>query len=111
PPTVAAHVRSLLEPTTLRGSPVLAVSAVSGSGLDELRAALVALRDRLPQGPAGGLTRLAPDPRLATPPAGGVTRLAIDRVFTIGGRGTVVTGTLRGAPVARGATLRVAPGP
>ena len=91
---VAAHVRALLEPTTLRGSPVLAVSAVSGSGLDELRAALVALRDRLAEAPAGGLTRLA-----------------IDRVFTIRGRGTVVTGTLRGAPVARGATLRVAPGP
>jgi selenocysteine-specific elongation factor len=33
--------------------------------------------------------------------------LAIDRVFTIRGRGTVVTGTLRGAPIARGDVLRV----
>ena len=90
---VAADVRALLDATTLRESPVVAVSAVSGSGLDELRAALVGLRDRL------------------VPAAGGPARLAVDRVFTMRGRGTVVTGTLRGSPVARGATLRVAPGP
>ena len=92
---VADEVRALLDATTLRGAPVMVVSAASGSGLDELRAALVALRDRVAVAAA----------------AGGPTRLAIDRVFTIRGRGTVVTGTLRGSPVERGATLRVAPGP
>ncbi len=37
-------------------------------------------------------------------------RLAIDRVFAVKGRGVVVTGTLRGGRLARGATLRVVPG-
>ena len=36
--------------------------------------------------------------------------LAIDRVFAVKGRGVVVTGTLRGGPLARGATLRLVPG-
>ncbi len=37
-------------------------------------------------------------------------RLAVDRAFRIKGRGTVVTGTLRGGPLPRGANLRVVPG-
>jgi selenocysteine-specific elongation factor len=37
-------------------------------------------------------------------------RLAIDRVFGVKGRGVVVTGTLRGGPLARGSSLRVVPG-
>ena len=39
-----------------------------------------------------------------------MARLAIDRVFAVKGRGVVVTGTLRGGPLARGATLRLVPG-
>ena len=38
------------------------------------------------------------------------SRFAIDRVFTVKGRGAVVTGTLRGAPLQRGATMRLVPG-
>jgi selenocysteine-specific elongation factor len=53
------------------------VSGATGAGLDELRAALQRLVDRLP----------APDPDA---PA----RLWVDRVFTVRGSGTVVTGTL-----------------
>jgi len=41
---------------------------------------------------------------------GAAPRLAIDRVFSIKGRGTVVTGTLRGGDLERGAILRVEPG-
>ncbi len=41
--------------------------------------------------------------------AGGA-RLAIDRVFAVKGRGVVVTGTLRGGSLARGAVLRLVPG-
>ena len=40
----------------------------------------------------------------------GGSRLAIDRVFAVKGRGAVVTGTLRGGPLARGTTLRLVPG-
>jgi len=56
---------------------VVAVSAKTGAGLDELRATLRRLADAVP---ARGVEQLA--------------RLPIDRVFTIKGFGTVVTGTL-----------------
>ena len=48
-------------------------------------------------------------PRRSTRPARPPT-LAIDRVFAVKGRGAVVTGTLRGGPLARGDTLRLVPG-
>src|SRR4051812_29433894 len=94
---VTAEVHALLEGTSLAGSPVVAVSATTGEGIELLHGRLVDLRDRV------GLAR-----SFATSAA---TRLAIDRVFTIRGRGTVVTGTLRGRPIERGALLRVVPGP
>ena len=93
---VVAAVERLLARTTLAGSPVLPVSSFSGDGVDELRTALVGLRDRVL---AGG----------RHPVAKGV-RLAIDRVFSIKGRGVVVTGTVRGGRLARGARLRLEPG-
>jgi selenocysteine-specific elongation factor len=88
--TVTSDVRELLAPTSLAGSPVVVASGVTGEGLDDVRAALLALRDlvRLPDRPAS---------------------LAIDRVFTVKGRGVVVTGTLRGGPLVRGETLRLEP--
>jgi selenocysteine-specific elongation factor len=93
---VAAEVRTLLAATTLRDAPVLAVSATSGEGIEALRTALVALRDRVEAGSVGK--------------AEAACRLAIDRVFTVRGRGTVVTGTLRGGSVERGSLLRIVPG-
>ncbi|MET0908998.1 MAG: selenocysteine-specific translation elongation factor [Ilumatobacteraceae bacterium] len=94
---IVAATRRLLEGTSLAGSPVVAVSAVEGDGIDELRAALVELRDRAVAGAGGhGGT--------------GGSRLAIDRVFAVKGRGVVVTGTLRGHALGGGATLRLVPG-
>ena len=93
---VVAAVERLLSGTTLAGSPVLAVSSISGDGVEALRAALVTLRDGV----------LASGPEAAERGS----RLAIDRVFSVKGRGAVVTGTLRGGPLARGATLRLVPG-
>jgi selenocysteine-specific elongation factor len=90
---VVLEAGALLARTRLAGSPVVAVSAITGEGLDALRAALVALRDRV-----AGRDR-----------AGGV-RLAIDRSFAVRGRGSVVTGSLRGRSVATGAVLRLVPG-
>ena len=92
---VEAAVWELLAPTTFAGAPVVAVSGVTRAGLEELMAALAALRHRAQADGAG-----APGP----------LRLAVDRVFAVKGRGTVVTGTLRGGPLARGASLRVEPG-
>ncbi len=88
---VVAEVERLLAPTSLAGSPVLAASGVTGEGLDAVRSALIALRDQVPE--------------VDRPPT-----LGIDRVFSVKGRGVVVTGTLRGGPLARGDVLRVVPG-
>jgi selenocysteine-specific elongation factor len=96
---VVEAVRRLLARTTLAGSPVLAVSSSRGDGLDELRAALVALRDR-----KLGQTGTPDDAATGEP-----VRLAIDRVFSVKGRGVVVTGSLRGGRLARGASLRLEP--
>ena len=92
---VRHDVAQLLAGTSLAGSQLLAASSETGSGIDQLLAALVDLRDRA----AADLDE-----------APGRSRLAIDRIFTIKGRGTVVTGTLRGRPVRRNAVLRLVPG-
>ena len=74
---VEIDVAELLEGTCLEGAEILPVSAKTGQGLEALAAEL----DRL-------LAATAPRLDLGRP------RLSIDRVFTIAGFGTVVTGTL-----------------
>ena len=74
------------------GAPVVAVSGVTGAGLDDLRAAL----DEV----AAAVT-----PRRADFP----TRLYVDRVFTLRGIGTVATGTLWSGEIAEDARLRLEP--
>jgi selenocysteine-specific elongation factor len=76
-------------------SEVVPVSARTGEGLDELRAAL----DRAST--AVGSRADA---------AASAARLHIDRVFTIRGAGTVVTGTLWAGAIGRGDELEVLPG-
>src|SRR5215212_5777476 len=72
------------------GAEVVAVSAKTGAGLDELRAALGRVRVEERDG-------------------GRATRLYVDRVFTIQGLGTIVTGTLWSGSIAVGDVLRVEP--
>ena len=74
---VKDDVASLVADTFLAGRPILAVSARTGAGLPELRAALRALAAAVPERAADQLPRLP-----------------IDRVFTVKGFGTVITGTL-----------------
>lgn len=93
---VREAIDALLGRTALAGAPVVVVSAVTGAGLDDLRAALAALADAV-EGRGGART-------------GGSPRLAIDRVFAVKGRGTVVTGSLRGGAIRPGSMLRVVPG-
>jgi selenocysteine-specific elongation factor len=76
---VAAEVAGRLEGTTLVGAAVVPTAAPSGLGVDALAAALDAALDGL-----------------AEPPDRGRPRLPVDRVFTMRGSGTVVTGTLSG---------------
>jgi selenocysteine-specific elongation factor len=89
---VERDVAETLAGTTLEGSPVVACSSVTGHGLDEVRRALDTAVDALP-----------PKRDIGRP------RLPIDRVFTIGGFGTVVTGTLIDGTLDVGAEVEAAP--
>ena len=94
PAEVIEAVRTLLAGTSLAGAPLVAVSSLRGDGLDGLREILVSLRDRV-------VERRAPR---------SWPTIWIDRVFTVRGRGLVVTGSLRGGSIARGDALRLEPG-
>lgn len=91
----AEEVRGLLSGTPLAGAEIVPVSSSTGAGLDHLRAALRRLGDQ--DGPAA-----------ARPPT--PFRMAIDRVFTVAGRGTVVTGSVLRGRVAVGDELELWPG-
>jgi selenocysteine-specific elongation factor len=99
---VVAAVADLLRTTTLAGSPIVPVSSSRGDGLGALLLELVRLRDRVRAGTAAIATGLDESAHGA--------RLATDRSFTVHGRGLVVTGSLRGGGLRRGATLRLEPG-
>ena len=89
---VREDVRSFLRGTFLEGSPILSVSAKTGEGLPALRAALAALAGAVP---SRGLDA--------------TFRLPIDRVFTIRGFGTVVTGTVAAGQLALDERVEVYP--
>jgi selenocysteine-specific elongation factor len=89
---VTLDLGETLAGTALAGAPILPVSARTGAGLDELRAAL-----------AAGLAAVEPRPDSGRP------RLAIDRVFSLSGFGTVVTGTLLGGSLRTGDSVTVEP--
>jgi selenocysteine-specific elongation factor len=72
------EVHEFLEKEGLPGIPVLPVSAVTGEGIDDLRARLLALPAQHP------LSRDLSDPFL----------LPIDRVFSLSGAGAITTGTM-----------------
>ncbi len=90
PEPTLADARERLARTSLAGCEAVAVSAVTGLGMDRLRAAL----DRL----VAGL------PPVTTT---GRVRLFVDRAFTIRGSGTVVTGTLAAGTLAQGDQLQL----
>lgn len=75
------------------GAPVVATSARTGRGLDELRAALADVAGQV-------------DRRGSRAP----TRLFVDRVFSLRGIGTVATGTLWSGSIGEGDELRAEPG-
>jgi selenocysteine-specific elongation factor len=91
---VEGEVRVLLSSTRLADAPILPVSSTRGDGLEALRAAIEKMCETL-------------TPRSSDGPA----RLPIDRVFTVEGFGTVVTGTLWSGSVVVGDRLALLPGP
>jgi selenocysteine-specific elongation factor len=85
-------VRERLRGTALEGCPIVALSSRTGEGIDRLVAAL------------GVMVGAAPRPS-----EDGRARLFVDRVFTIAGAGTVVTGTLTGGRLTVGDEVEVLP--
>jgi selenocysteine-specific elongation factor len=89
---VEADVAEQVEGTVLADALMIPVSAHTGEGLDELVAALAACLSEIP-----------PRSNLGRP------RLSVDRVFTIAGFGTVVTGTLTGGSLQIGQEVETLP--
>ncbi len=89
---IELDVVELLQETRLADAPILRVSATTGDGLPELKEAL-------------GLTLARLDQRRnrARP------RLPIDRIFTLSGFGTVVTGTLSDGTLTVGDSVEILP--
>ena len=90
---VREEVEALLAGTSIQGAPIVPVSAQTGAGLDDL------LRE------LDGIADAAPSRQAALP-----MRLPVDRVFTISGAGTVVTGTMWSGTAAKDDPVEVYPG-
>lgn len=86
-------IREFVEGTFLEGAPILPISAHTGLGMDALRAEL----ERLV---------MATEPKSAE----GVFRMPIQRVFSLHGIGTVVTGIPVSGEIAVGAEVEILPG-
>lgn len=89
---VTADVSEVLGGTVLEDAPIVPVSARTGKGLEDLLAALQEVLERT-------------EPR----PDRGRPRLWVDRVFTISGFGTVVTGTLMDGTLTVGQEVEILP--
>ncbi len=89
---VELDIVELLEGTQLADAPMIRISAQRGEGLDALRSAL-----------ATTLADLTPRRNRARP------RLPIDRIFSLSGFGTIVTGTLRDGYLTVGESVEILP--
>ncbi len=89
---VRVEIEELLKPTTLSQAPMVAVSAVTGEGLPELVSTIDGL-----------LNTAAPRKDMDR------ARLPIDRIFTMAGSGTVVTGTLIDGSLKVGQEMEIVP--
>jgi selenocysteine-specific elongation factor len=88
---VAAQIANMLAPTRLSDAEVIAVSSLTGEGIEVLRA------------------RLFEAARVPSHRGPGRFRLAVDRCFSLAGAGTVVTGTVLSGSVSAGDRVMVSP--
>ena len=86
-------VRTFLQGTFLEGAPIFPVSSSTGQGIPALREHILACASSLP-------------PRHGSD----IFRLPVDRVFTLKGHGTVITGTVISGAVSEGDELCFMPG-
>jgi selenocysteine-specific elongation factor len=89
---VSDEIQTALQETFLKDAPIIPVSSVTGQGIPELTATLERLAEEV-----------------ETRPVVGAWRLPIDRAFTVGGFGTVVTGTLMSGTVRVGDRAEILP--
>ncbi|MFZ5597449.1 MAG: selenocysteine-specific translation elongation factor [Bacillota bacterium] len=89
---VREEIGEFLKGTVLEGAPVVEVSSVTGQGIDTLKRLLSDMADRVERKASSG-----------------AMRLPVDRVFTVPGFGTVVTGTLISGRVSPGDHLEIMP--
>ena len=89
---VRLEVEEFLRNSFLDRSPIVAVSSLTGAGLDELRQAMAKVAAEVPARDSAALARLP-----------------IDRVFTMKGFGVVVTGTLVSGTIRKEDELEVFP--
>ncbi len=89
---VEDDIRNFLQGTFMEDAPVIAVSALSGEGLEPLLDAVICITEEIDRKSDSG-----------------IFRLPIDRVFTMRGFGTVVTGTLTSGNVNVGDDVEILP--
>jgi selenocysteine-specific elongation factor len=89
---VRAEAEELIAGSFLEGAPILAVSARTGAGIEELKAALKRLASQVP---ARSIETIA--------------RLPVDRAFTMRGFGAVATGTLVAGELKEGDEMELLP--
>jgi selenocysteine-specific elongation factor len=88
-----SDIRQRLQGSPFAEAPIVPTSVVTGQGLETLKSTL-----------AQELSATPPPRDIGKP------RLAVDRVFTLSGAGTIVTGTLVGGQLHRGHAVLVQPG-
>ena len=93
---VEEEIRDLVAESFLAAAPIIRTSATTGVGLDDLRSALQQ---------AAEVASAARESKSQAP-----FRMAIDRVFTIAGHGTVVTGSVATGRTVVGDMLNLEPG-
>ncbi|MFH2013168.1 MAG: selenocysteine-specific translation elongation factor [Pseudomonadota bacterium] len=89
---VKSDIEEFIEGTFLEGSPIIPVSSFTGEGIPQLLAELDNLAEKVEVKSSEGLLRVP-----------------IDRVFTMKGFGTVITGTLYSGKVSVGQTIEILP--
>jgi selenocysteine-specific elongation factor len=89
---VTEDIREFTEGTFLEGAPVLPVSSATNEGIPELISTLAKFADDIPDNPSSGMFRLP-----------------VDRVFSMKGFGTVITGSLISGQVSIGDSVMLYP--
>lgn len=87
------EVASFLEGTSLQNAPIVAVSSVTGTGKEQLMNAITQTLENVNERPVGAFFRMY-----------------IDRIFTVKGHGSVVTGSVLNGDLSNGSELYLLPG-